>query len=718
MPLRTIRRRVLAFLFAAFGLFLALAVRLFWIQLVEGEVLQAKALAARTFSVPVEARRGDILDRRGRPLAISTDLESVWASPAEIPPDQVDAEARALAPILGLDEKWLAGRLSADEAFVWVKHAMDDATAAKVRALELPGLHFTREAGRVYPEGSLAANVLGFSTVFHSFYGVEQYYDAKLSGEDGKIRVQRDALQRDIPQTEDTFVPPKDGLTLRLTLDATIQYICERELEKAVLGAQAKAGYAVALDPKTGGILCLAQRPTFDPNDYAQYPEDAYRNRVISDTLSPGSTFKPITAAAALATGAVTPETAFYDSGAYTVLGKTIHNWNGRGLGATTFAEGFWQSANTIFARTAVMTGKAAFYDYLRAFGLTEPTGVDLPGEVSGIRPEEARATDLDLAVMGFGQTLTVTPIQLVTAIAAIANGGELMWPHVADAFLDEGGRVVEKIEPRAVRRVIPEATAAEIRTLMQKVVDEGTGREARIPCYSIGGKTGTTQKVVGGRVGGAYIASFVGFAPADDPKVVLYVAIDEPKGLYYGGQVAAPVFEAAMRDILRYLDVPPHCAPGETAGAPGEPQLTVVPSLVNLGVADALGEARKAGFTAVVKGSGSRIARQTPPGGAEVPVGTTIVAYTDESPEPPAQTVTVPDLGGQTIREAARILGLLGLRLEVAPGATGVAVAQDPPPGARVPAGASVEVEFAPPPPPGSEATRGASEDGAGPPR
>ncbi|MBX5475499.1 MAG: PASTA domain-containing protein [Clostridia bacterium] len=700
MPVRTVRRRILFTLFATFAALVFLVGRLAWIQFVEGASLQKRAMQSRTFAVPVQAKRGDILDRNGRPLALSMDLESVWANPAEIPPDRVDAMAHQLSPLLGISERTLQARLSQSSAFVWLKHALDDATAQKVRALDLPGIHFTRETGRVYPEGTLAANVLGFATVFNAFYGVEQYYNKELAGTPGSVQLQRDALGRPIAGAEHEIVAPKDGETLELSLDATIQYICERELDKAVLASHAVAGYAVAMDPSTGEILCLANRPTFDPNHYADYPQESYRNRVVTDTLSPGSTFKPITAAAALAEGVVTPDTGFYDNGAYTVLGKTIHNWNGAGLGATTFAKGFWESANTIFARVAVMTGKERFYDYLERFGLTKPTGIDLPGEVSGIRPAEKRATDLDLAIMGFGQTLTVTPIQLVTAIAAIANGGELMWPHVAKAFLDADGHVVRTVQPKAVRRVITEATAAQLRDLMQKVVDEGTGQLAQIPCYTIGGKTGTTQKVVNGRVSGsgAYIASFVGFAPVDRPRVVLYVAIDEPKGVFYGGQVAAPVFEAIMRDVLRYLDVPPHCTPGEQRDASEEAPRQVVPSLVNLPLPEALAAAQEAGFTAVVKGSGFRVARQTPPAGAQVAAGTTIIAYTDDSPPPASGKVTVPDLRGQTMREAARILGLEGLKLDFAPGSTGLVVSQDPAPLTLVDPGTVVRVVFQPP--------------------
>lgn len=698
MGLRVLRRRILITLFLTLFLVFSLSFRLAWLQFWRGPELRVKAQASSTYAVPVQARRGDILDQKGRILAISMDMDSLWANPNEIPPEEVDRVAAALAPLLKQDEKSLQKKLATPSAFVWLQHALPDETATAIRKLELPGIHFTRETGRVYPEGMLAANLLGFATVFHAFYGVEQYYDKELKGKEGKILLKRDGIGREIPETTHEYIPPKDGLNLKLTIDATIQFICERELDRAMESTHAKAAYAVAMDPYTGAVLCLAQRPSFDPNHYGDYPQETYRTQAITDSFSPGSTFKPITAAAALEEGIIRPETGLYDSGAYTVLGKTIRNWNGVGLGPTTFATAFAESANTVFARLAVEVGKERFYRYLEKFGFTEKTGIDLPGEVTGIRPRQDKATDLDLAIMGFGQTLTVTPIQMAAAMSAAVNGGKLYTPHVAAAFLDQEGRVVKEIQPEMKRQVISEETSAMLRRLMARVVDEGTGELAQIPCYPVGGKTGTTQKVVGGKVGGAYIASFVGFAPVEKPRVVLYVAVDEPQGMYYGGQVAAPLFQAIMRDVLRYLDVPPQCGPEDLPVEVPSQDLVETPNLVNLPLAEALSAAREAGFLAVIQGDGGIIARQVPAAGAKVPKGTPILAYTDGSSPAEGDLRTVPDLRGQTVREAARILHLMGLRLEMDPDSTGVGVAQDPPPLKKVPPGTAVKVVFRPP--------------------
>ncbi|HEX6989353.1 MAG TPA: penicillin-binding transpeptidase domain-containing protein [Bacillota bacterium] len=697
MPGVGLRRRVL-FIFLVTALaFLGLSVRLAYVQLVRGNELRAEARENRLWEVPVQPRRGAIVDRNGHELAISVNADSVYAVPTEI--SDPEATARRLAEILGLPYVDLYERLTRPASFSWVQRKVTDDVADQIRALDLPGIYFTQESRRVYPKGELAAHVLGIAGIDNQgLEGIELVYDEVLAGVQGWIKVEFDARGREIPFAVQHYVEPQDGLTLELTLDETIQYIAERELDRAMLAHQAEAGYILVMDPRTGELLAMAVRPTFDPNRFAEYSADIRRNRAVSDTFPPGSAFKPVTAAAAIEEGVVTPETGFYDPGYFRVPGHTIHNWNRQGLGATTFAEGFQESANTIFARVAVDLGVEPFYRYLDAFGLTTRTGIDLPGEASGIFPPAGRARPVDIAVMGFCQTLTVTPIQMITAISAIANDGLLMKPRVARAVRDADGKVVRVFEPEPVRQVISEQTARTIRGLMERVVAEGTGTQAQIEGYGVGGKTGTSQKVIGGRLApGRYISSFIGMVPIDDPQLVVYVVIDEPKGIYYGSWVAAPVFARVARDVLHYLQVPAtEQNEVEPEGPPRYP--AVVPNVVNLTVAEAVEVLRYAGFSAQVQGEGTQVTAQFPNAGVRITAGATVVlaAGGEIQGAERQEVVTVPDLTGLDRRAAAERLAQVGLRLD--PHGEGEAHAQDPAAGQRVPQGTFVRVEFQPP--------------------
>ena len=549
--------------------------RVFWIQFVRGEELRARAQEVRTRYIPVEPKRGTIFDRRGRVLAMSISSDTVVANPAEIRDPRGTAER--LAPVLGMDRDEVLRILTRRTAFEYVKRKIAEEEAQAVRRLNLPGIYLTQESRRVYPKGRLAANVLGFAGMdSQGLEGVEKIYDEKLRGKPGYITIEYDARNREIPQAVHRYIPAQDGLNAQLTIDETIQYIAERELDRAVARWQARAAWIIVMDPGTGEILALAQRPSYDPNKAMDYllhldptgKADAdpklWRNLAISDAYPPGSVFKPVTAAMALAEGKVTPTTPFYDSGSVVVPGSVVTNWDGAGLGSTDFAEAFALSANTIFARVGLSLGIERFYDYLTAFGFDAHTGIDLPGEGVGLAPPREEARPLDLALMAFGQTLTVTPIRMAVATAALVNGGRLVRPHVMKAFLDQEGRVVEQVDDAPVAQVIPPEVSATIRQLMGKVAGEGTGRRANVPGYRIGGKTGTSQKVIGGRVSTEkHIASFIGFAPAEDPRITVLVVIDEPKGQVYGGAVAAPVFKKIAQATLTRLNVPPAPAGG-----------------------------------------------------------------------------------------------------------------------------------------------------------
>lgn len=694
VPNVRLRKRIVMLFLGSVLAVLFLAGRLAYLQLIRGDELRVEALDNRLRDVTVQAKRGAIVDRNGHELAISISADSVYAVPAEIPdPETV---AQVLADELGRSYTDIYQRITRDVSFVWVERKVPDEVARRLRELNLPGIYFTQESRRLYPKGTLAAHILGISGIdSQGLEGIEFVYDEELRGQDGSIRVEFDARSREIPQATQQYVPPVDGNTLQLTIDENIQYIAERELERAMAAHQAKAGYVIVMDPRTGELLALAIRPTFDPNRYNDYPAEVRRNRAVSDVLPPGSSFKPITAAAAIEEGTISPATPLYDPGYFKVPGHTIRNWNYQGLGSTTFAEGFQESSNTIFANVALNhLGAEKFYQYLRAFGLMDKTGIDLPGEARGLYPPQDQARPVDIAVMGFGQTLTVTPIQMISAIAAIANDGVLMRPLIAKALFTPDGKKIKEFRPQPVRQVISAETARTVRNLMRLVVEKGTGTRAQIQGYAIGGKTGTSQKVVDGRLApGHYLSSFIGIAPIDDPRIVVYVVIDEPQGIYYGGWVAAPVFAQVARDVLHYLEVEPDYSHDTEPVAPmGEP--TLVPDVAGLTVEEAEKVLQYAGFTTEVHGDGPVVTGQFPTAGARIRPGSKVVLVTGGATiTESVETVEVPDVTGLTRNEAAAALTSVGLRLDAH--GEGVAVEQEPPPGDEAPKGSFVRVLF-----------------------
>ncbi len=691
------RRRVLRILLIFAGSALLLCARLVWLQVVRGDELTAKATVVRTRVVPIPSPRGKITDATGQVLAISVGVDSVYAVPAQV----VDAStvAQTVAQIVGLSAETVQKKLMRRVLLVWIQRRITATQATALRQADLPGIYLVQEASRLYPEGLFAGQIIGFSGFDNvGLAGVELSYNKYLEGTNGRIVVETDARNQEIPTGTRTYVPPVPGDTVQLTINGQLQKIVQVDLDQAVAQGRALGGYALMMNPTTGAILAMASWPTYDPNYYAQADPSLWTNPLITFAFSPGSVFKPITAAAALQTGVVTPATPFYDTGSIRLPGATIHNFNNAGLGQTTFAVGFRESVNTIFARVGVMLGGDRFYTYLQKFGFLGRTGIDLPGESAKpniVRPEK-KATPLDIAEEAFGQTLAVTPISMLTAIAAIANGGELMWPHVGAAIYAPSGRLVQEIQPRVVDRVLTPAVAYEVQTLMGSVVSGGTGKNAAIPCYSIAGKTGTTQKYVGGRVGqDVYIASFAGYAPVHGAKVALYVMIDEPQGMYYGGQVAAPVFREIMTQALPVLGVQPSCPPGQTP--PGQaadaPVEVPMPSLLGMSVAQAEQAAASVGLYLQVSGSGKTIQRQVPAPGDSVQKWSTVLGYTTAAAPVPGSTVTVPDLRGMSVQKAAQVLSAVDLGMDG--DGTGNAIEQLPASGERVAPGSTVDVTF-----------------------
>ena len=686
----TIRKRVAVLFLVISVIMMGLIGRLLYLQFYKSAWLSENAVDQRIREIPVEARRGIIYDRHGRELAVSVSTESVYAIPAEI--KDIEVTAAKLAAILTLDENNLKNKLKKRQAFAWIKRKIDNDTARQVQILNLPGIGLTQESQRYYPNDNLAAHVLGFNGIdSQGLDGVEMTFDSYLKGRSGSIVIEYDARGREIPQASHRFVPPVEGQNIYLTLDLVIQQIAERELDKVMKETQAKAATIIAIDPRDGGILALANRPDYNPNKFSEFSPKLWRNIAVSNAYEPGSTFKIITTSAAMSEHIVKPDERFFDPGEVEVQGRNIHCWKQGGHGSQSFTEVVQNSCNVGFVNVGLRLGRDPFYRYIDAFGFGKQTNVDLPGEAKGITIDRAKATPINIATMSIGQSIAVTPIQLVTAAAAVANDGKLLRPQIVREVRDKSGQVIRGFQPDVVRQVLDTSITKQVNEILESVVSQGSGKNAYIEGFKIAGKTGTAQKVgAGGYLPDKYVASFVGFAPADDPQVAMLVIIDEPVGLYYGGQIAAPVFGAVMKDVLQYLKVNPQPA---AAVNPGDSETHVqVPSVINLSIPEAVKELEKAGLVARVEELGDRVADQIPKPGSRVPASGGVLLYT-MTPRYTSGEITVPDLTGRTVREASDALAELGLA--ISPVGTGKASKQDPVPGSKVTVGTSIVTYF-----------------------
>lgn len=710
-PLVRVRRRIAVLLLLFTGLAVILVGRLAYVQLVEGAFWRREAAKQRLRYMPVAPQRGDIVDRRGETLATSISADAVLAIPAEI--EDPARTAAVLAPLLGQDAGEILEKISDRRVgSVWLARRLPLEAAREIRRLQFKGIQLVERPERFYPNGPLAAPVLGFAGIDNQgLEGLEFYYDQWLRGKPGRVLQEKDASNRSIPGGERRFVPPENGMTVVLTLDRLIQYVAERELARGVQEAQAERGVFIAIDPNTGEILANAVYPGYDPNDYGRFPVEQRRNRAVTDQYEPGSTFKIVTGAAALAEGVVRPDESFFDPGFITIDGETIHCVRPGGHGSIDFTQATEVSCNVVYAQLSLYRlGPERFYRYIRAFGFGERTGVDFPGEAPGVVPVPGKVrwgANVAWATVGFGQGVTVTPLQLVLAASVIANGGTLLRPHYVKEIRDPSGRVVQEFPPEVVRRVLPEAAAREYARIMRSVVVNGSGGRAELPGYRVAGKTGTAEVAEGGRYSDKRIASFLGFAPVDAPRiagiVVLYNVGVRPA---YGGTWAAPVFRAIMEDVLPYLGVEPRVEEGGSPGAAGEVPGgsdasgagVKVPNVRNFPLGDALPLLREAGLGYQIIGEGEVVMEQVPQPGARVPAGTAINLYLDglsRSAETLA-TVRVPDLVGVGVREAAITLSEIGLEMRVY--GSGAAVRQDPAAGTLLRRGETVTVWFEPP--------------------
>jgi cell division protein FtsI (penicillin-binding protein 3) len=554
-----LRRRALVLAALLACALLGLIGRLTYLQVFRHAAYAAVMDRQNSKTVTLRAKRGPILDRHGEVLADSSAAESLFAEPRRIA--DAAALARWLAPILRERVAELQRRLEGDRGFVWLRRRLPPAMADAVRARRAPGLGLEVESIRLYPNRELAAHVIGFEGAEGTgLEGIERALDAHLAGVPGRALVERDALGRDVSAAPVILTPPRPGGGVRLTVDRTIQYLAEREIDAAYRRTGARAAMAVVMDPRTGDLLALAIRPTFNPNAFATATPGDWRNRAITDPFEPGSTFKAVLAAAALQERVVAPGDLIHGGhGVIKVANTTIRDWKKHGW--LTFAEVLQHSSNVGAIKVGLALGRDRYARYIGDFGFGSPTGIGLPGESRGMVRTPGRWSGLSLASLSIGQEISVTALQLVAAFGALANGGRLMQPRVVDALLDPDGREVRAVEPHVVRQVIEPATARALTRLLVRVVEEGTGRAAAITGYTVAGKTGTAQKLDPATrrySRSAAVLSFAGFAPAEDPRFAMLVLLDEPRNERWGGEAAAPVFSAIGGEILRYLGVPP----------------------------------------------------------------------------------------------------------------------------------------------------------------
>lgn len=659
---------------------LLVGARLAYLQTSQHEWLSRRARMQQSDEEPLQAPRGLILDRQGRELARSIDVDSFYADPREI--EDVEAASVALARVLNMDSVGLSARLqeakSARRGFLWLARRVEDEQARAVKALKLKGIYSQEEQRRRYPNGALASHVLGFVGLdAKGLAGVEQVYNAALTGEEGKLLLNADAKRRPF---ESEGLNPRDGRTLVLTIDQTVQYIVERELAAALERTKAKSAAAIVLEPHTGEVMALANAPSFDPNDAGGATPEQRRNDALQNIYEPGSTFKVVAFTGALEEKLITPETRIDCPGSISLPGRVVHD---HAHGSLTATEALAKSSNVAAIKLGQKLGNDRLYEYIRRLGFGTKTGVELPGETAGLVRPVSKWQPGSIGSIPIGHEVGVTPLQMAAAYAAVANDGVRVAPHLVREVRDAEGRTVTRAEPES-HRVVSAETARVLRRMMEEVTLKGTARAAQLEGYTAAGKTGTAQKIdprTRAYSQSKYVASFVGFAPLENPAVVIIVVIDEAIGLHQGGQVAAPVFRDIANQVLPYLDVMPDQAPDVKAAPGGQlagvnVRATVEPTVTAAGDGtehESVGVGASNLPVVAERGTGE--------------VGEVVYAAARE------RELLMPDLRGRSVRDVARICARLGLELEAR--GEGRARRQNPEVGAALAPGQTVRIEF-----------------------
>ena len=617
--------------------------RLFFLQIIDKSDLQAKNLSQVQVDRKLQSPRGTIYDRNGRPLAMSVVTKSLYADPKMIKqsPNEI---AELIAPYVTMSKDNIVKSLQEDTAFVWLDRMMEPekskAVAQLIKDKNLEGLNFVEESKRYYPNGNLAAQVLGFvGTDDKGLDGLEMVLDDELKGGIQKELVATDRKGNAIFGSVLSKYLPDKGKSVTLTIDASIQFIAERALDKAMEDTGAKHASVIVMDPKTGEILAMANRPTYDPNHYSQGSEEDFKNIAVTNLYEPGSTFKPIIASAALAAGKWKLDTVYNDKGAFAANGHIIRNWDGEGYGPVRLLDILKYSLNTGMAEIGTLTGADILSKYIRDYGFGSETGIELPGEGAGILYNPEDMSKLDVATMSIGQGIAVTPLQMVRAFGALSNGGAMMKPHIIKSYSNSQGDVTSTTETSVVGQPVPAETAKTIVDILEKEVSEGGGTKAMVEGYHFGGKTGTAQKLDtkhGGYLDGQYIASFIGFGPVEDPKFVVLVVIDDPqKGSYYGSQIVAPVFKDIVSQLVRYYQMSPYVKESTPVAVkaantlpepkPGSDGSVTLPNFTGFTYGEVRDWLHKAGLYFKPDGTGKAISQEQLPGTVVSP-GTPIV--------------------------------------------------------------------------------------------
>ncbi len=726
-PKSSLRKRISYVCMLFLLLFLVLCLWIAKIIIIDGERLRTGAIEQQTRDYQVSSPRGTIYDRNGKALAISSSAVTISVSPAQIKDAKYDVDdlATKLSEVLELDKEELKKKLTKTNsegiplADVEIASKVETEIADEVRALDFKGVYFKEDTKRYYPLGTFASHVIGYvGKDNQGLGGIEMVYDDELSGVPGRVVTLKNAHGTDMPFQEERHIDSEKGLNVVLTIDETIQHFAEKHLENAYKEAQAKEGAAcIVMDVETAEILAMATMPNYDLNNPNQIMDQSvldyletletdeeynkvvaaarnkmWRNKAVVDSYEPGSCFKIMTMSMAFEEGVITPEDHFFCSGVKVVEDREIHCAERAGHGAQTFRDGVKNSCNPVFIEVGQRVGINAFKKYFEAFGFRDKTGFDLPGEASGVFYNDEQFNIVELATASFGQGPKITPLQLITAVSAIANGGDLMKPHLVKQFTDENGTVVKKVEPTVVRKIVSKQTSETVCELLENAVANGSGQNAYIKGFRVAGKTGTSEKLPRGSH--KYTASFVGFAPANDPKVACLVVIDEPVGGYYGGQIAAPAVGRILEDTLKYLGVEPQYTETEKTTIDVH-----VPDVTGLDVAIAKKRITDSGLKYTIIGGGEKVTRQMPSSASTVNSGSVVVLYTDDSEN---RMVTVPNIIGKSLSRVKSTLSSSGLNLSiVGAGATGstsestIAEKQTPAAGESVPQGTVVQVEF-----------------------
>ena len=691
------KKRMIVVLVIFFAVALGITGKLGYEQLFNASKLESGALNARLREIDIKANRGTIYDRNGDPLAISIASQSVYINPKLIRKEDQrentekrqdkDEVIQSLASILEIDASEIEEKVKKDVSFAYIKRRITDEQAEALKELKYTGVYFLEESRRSYPKGSLASHIIGFAGIDNQgLNGIELQYDNTLLGTSGKFLMEYDGVGNELPNATEKYVPSEPGCDLYLTIDETIQYVVERELKKVVQEQNAASATALVMDVKTGALLAMGNYPDYDPNDYGAVDSSVWSNFAVNGLYEPGSTFKILTTAMVLEERVTSADENFYCPG-YQYIGKMKMNCHKKiGHGAETFTQGVANSCNPVFVEVSRRLGMNKFYDYLEGFGMTKPTGLDLPGEADSLIVPEKTAVPYDLAAMSIGQSNAFTPIQMITAISSVANGGKLMKPYIVEKIMDPDGNLVKETKPEVVRQVISEETAREVWTILETVVSSGTGKQGQVEGYKIAGKTGTAEKVAnGGYSARARVVSFAGFAPADAPQIACLVIVDEPIDAH-GGSTAGPVFKNIMEDTLRYLEVPKEVTLQETQKV----EEVAVPDISGSNPMDAIEAIKAVGLTPIVETQGEMLYTFVPAEGTKVQKTGNVYLYCGSAE---GTQVVMPSLYGRTIKEVDRIL--VGIGLSGTMNGSGLCTGQSIEAGQLVDKGTALFVDF-----------------------